>query len=315
MEIFISLHGEYEERQNMAQIIAIMNDKGGVAKTTTTANLATALWLLGKKVLVVDTDQQCNLTQMMDKTSTLPAEDGMPMTMWEWLHDIQRVPVYERYPGLDYIPSSREMANASEYLFHQNRREYFLSKRLNSIRNEYDYILIDCIPGGKNLMNTNVLTASDAVIIPTEASFFSVQGTPNLMNFINEIRNDFEKELPVMGYLLIKYDKNTILGKQIKQFYQTPSDTLGGPLFPIQVRRCQRCNESPGSEQTLFEYAPDSTAADDYMMLAEFMIGRHPRPKKWTPATWGKKALDAFVAFQTLRDAQMEDMKKKARSV
>ena len=291
----------------MAQIIAILNDKGGVAKTTTTANLATALWLLGKKVLVVDTDQQCNLTMMMDKTSIMPAEDGMPMTMWEWLHDIKRIPVYERYDGLDYIPSSRQMANASEYLFQQNRREYFLSKRLNLVRDEYDYILIDCIPGGKNLMNTNVLTAADSVIIPTEASFFSVQGTPNLMNFIREIRADFEKELPVMGYLLVKYDRNTVLGRQVKEFYQSPSPTLGGPLFPVQIRRCQRCNESPGSEQTLYEYAPDSTAADDYMMLAEFLTGKRPRPKKWTPEVWGKRANDAFVHFQQYRDSLLEE--------
>lgn len=287
----------------MAQIIAVLNDKGGVAKTTTTANLATALWLLGKKVLVVDTDQQCNLTQMMDKTSILPQENGSPLTMWEWLHDINKIPVYERYDGLDYIPSSREMANAQEFLFQQNRREYFISKRLNMIRDEYDYILIDCIPGGKNLVNTNVLTAADSVLIPCEASFFSIQGTPNLMNFINEIREDMEKELPILGYLLVKFNRQTLLGREVKQFYNTPSESLGGNLLPVQIRLCQRCNESPGSEQTLFEYAPDSTAADDYMTLAEHLIGRRPRSKRWTPAVWGKKAKDAFAQFINERNS------------
>lgn len=280
----------------MAQIIAVLNDKGGVAKTTTTANLGTALWLLGKRVLLVDTDQQCNLTQMMDKTSTRPQEDGQPRTIWEWLHDITRVPVYERYPGLDFIPSSREMANASEYLFQQNRREYFLSKRLNPLRQEYDYILIDCIPGGKNLINTNVLTASDVVLIPTEASFFAVQGTPNLINFINEIRTDFEKELPILGYLLVKFDKQTTLGREVQEFYNSPSPTLGGTAFPIQIRRCQRCNESPGDEQTLFEYAPESTAADDYMALAEYICGQ-PRQRGWIWRKWRKIATEAYEKF------------------
>lgn len=291
----------------MAQIIAVLNDKGGVAKTTTTANLGTALWLLGKKVLLVDTDQQCNLTLIMDKTSLLPIDDGGPATLFEWFNDIQRIPVFERYPGLDYIPSSRRMADAAEFLSQKVANEKLLQKRLNLIRDQYDYILIDCIPGGKNLVNTNVLVAADCLIVPTEASFFSVQGAPNLLHFIEEVREGYEKELPILGYLLVKFDRNTNLGKEVKNYYKESEKHNGGPLFPIQIRRCQRCNESPGSEMTLFEYAPDSTAADDYMRLAEHILGITVRKKSWVPAVWGKKSKDAYLEFKRTQESNTDE--------
>lgn len=290
----------------MAQIIAVLNDKGGVAKTTTTANLGTALWLLGKKVLLVDTDQQCNLTLIMDKTSLLPIDDGGPATLYEWFNDIQRIPVFERYPGLDYIPSSRRMADATESLSQKVANEKLLQKRLNLIRDQYDYILIDCIPGGKNLVNTNVLVAADSLIVPTEASFFSVQGAPNLLHFIDEVREGYDKELPIMGYLLVKFDRNTNLGKEVKRYYNNSKNNIGGPLFPIQIRRCQRCNESPGSEMTLFEYAPDSTAADDYMRLAEHILGINVRKKSWVPSVWGKKSKEAYDDFKRTQQSSAE---------
>lgn len=289
----------------MAQIIAVLNDKGGVAKTTTTANLGTALWLLGKKVLLVDTDQQCNLTLIMDKTSLLPIDDGGPATLFEWFNDIQRIPVFERYPGLDYIPSSRRMADATEILSQKVANEKLLQKRLNLIRDQYDYILIDCIPGGKNLVNTNVLVAADCLIVPTEASFFSVQGAPNLLHFINDVREGYEKELPILGYLLVKFDRNTNLGKEVKRYYNNANNNIGGPLFPIQIRRCQRCNESPGSEMTLFEYAPDSTAADDYMRLAEHILGITVRKKSWVPSLWGKKSKEAYEEFKRTQQSSI----------
>lgn len=290
----------------MAQIIAVLNDKGGVAKTTTTANLGTALWLLGKKVLLVDTDQQCNLTLIMDKTSLLPIDDGGPATLFEWFNDIQRIPVFERYPGLDYIPSSRRMADAAEYLSQKVANEKLLQKRLNLIKDQYDYILIDCIPGGKNLVNTNVLVAADCLIVPTEASFFSVQGAPNLLHFIDEVREGYDKELPILGYLLVKFDKNTNLGKEVKRYYNNAKNNIGGPLFPVQIRRCQRCNESPGSEMTLFEYAPDSTAADDYMRLAEHILGISVRKKSWLPSVWGKRSKEAYAEFKRTQESSQE---------
>lgn len=287
----------------MAQVIAILNDKGGVAKTTTTANLGTALWLLGKKVLLVDTDQQCNLTFTLDRTAMGVASDGKPKTMYEWLLDINRIPVFSRYEGLDFIPSSRDMVNANDYLGNKMGRETFLSKRLELIKDEYDYILIDCAPGGKNLMNTNVLAASDAVIIPAESDIFSIQGAPNLLNFINEVREFTGTPLPILGYLLVKFEANTRMGREVKSYYNQAQDTLGGPLFPVQIHKCKDCREAPQEEMTLFEYAPKSTAADDYMMVAERLTGIKARKKNWNNTVWGKKASDAYNEFVNERNS------------
>lgn len=282
----------------MARIIAVINDKGGVAKTTTTANLGTALWLLGKKVLLVDTDQQCNLTQTMGADSVEPMSDGRPATLFEWLSEPTRIPVYERYDGLDFIPSSREMRNLESHIGTASGRDTFLRRRLSQIKDDYDFVLIDCIPGGKNLSNMNVLAAADEIIVPTEASSFSVNGTPNLKAFFDEVRENVKedpKALPVLGYLLVKYNERTTLGKEVRDFYNTPSAVLDGPLFPVSIRQCQKCNESPLQEMTLFEYAPDSTAAHDYMELAKHIIGSH---KNWTHKEWGKKAKEAFAEYQ-----------------
>jgi len=275
----------------MARIIAILNDKGGVAKTTTTANLGTALWLLGKKVLMVDTDQQCNLTQMLDQKSMLPDEDGYH-TLYEWLRDRNNIPINERYDGLDFVPSSRQMANATQELTGVAGHEMLLSRRLSLVSNDYDYILIDCVPGGKSLMNINTLVACDSVIIPTEASVFSIKGAPNLLSFINEVSENYEKNIQILGYLLVKFNPRTSLGREVKDFYRD-SPTLGGPLIPVQIRSCQRCNECAAEEMSLFEYAPDSTAAEDYMHLAEWLTGI-PRRKGWIPRVWGERSKLAF---------------------
>lgn len=284
----------------MSQIIAVINDKGGVAKTTTASNLGTALWLLGYKVLLVDTDQQCNLTQVMDRNSTKPDEDGKCHTLFEWLMDAKDSPINERYNGLDFIPSSRLMANAQRELVGVSGHEMLLKRRLKLVSDMYDYIIIDSIPGGKNVINTNILVAADQVIIPVEADVFSLTGTPNLRSFISEVCENYEKKIQVLGYLLVKYDAHTRLGKQVKAFFQSDSPTLCGKLLPVQIRTCQKAKESQGYEQTLFEYAPESTAADDYMMLAERLSGCKARRKTWTPQVWGKKANEAFNNFKNL---------------
>ena len=162
----------------MSQVISVLHDKGGCAKTTTAVNLGFALWLLGKKVLLIDTDPQCNLTDTVDKTVHKEADS----TIYEWMHDSKPgeelpLPIYTRYDGLDYIPGSHSMSNINAELQLMYNREHRLADFLDivdpesgaKIRNMYDYIFIDCAPGGETLMNTNALVASDFVIVPTEA--------------------------------------------------------------------------------------------------------------------------------------------------
>lgn len=289
----------------MSQVIAVLHDKGGCAKTTTVVNLGFALWLLGKKVLLVDTDPQCNLTDTVDKTVHKEADS----TIYEWLHDDAvranlPLPIYTRYDGLDYIPGSHSMSNINAELQLMYSREHRLSDFLDMIdpdtnlpiRQMYDYIFIDCAPGGETLMNTNALVASDYVIVPTEAGIYSLQGLPRLLAYIEKVRTQLRCKVSILGYLLIRWNANRQISKEVKAYYSNPEE-VRAPLFPVHIRECVRCTESVAHEMSLFEYAPDSTAADDYMRIAEHMIGRQTRPKTWTPMKWGQIANSAFHTF------------------
>lgn len=279
----------------MATIISIINDKGGVAKTTTAANLGTALWLLGKKVLLVDTDMQCNLTVTLDRTAINTDENLMT-----WLMGPKEAepPTYERYDGLDYIPSSQNANTLENNLRERPGGDRQLDMRLKFISHHYDYIIIDCAPGCTSMLNTNVLEASNYVIVPIRPDLFSVTGRGMLLRHIESIR-DLNYDIKIMGALLTQFDPRTSMGKRVKEFYKTSSDI---PLIPVHIRKCEELNKSIMSQQTVYEYAPGCNAADEYMMLAEYIVSKiegkqFVRKKGWTPEVWGKKASEAFDGF------------------
>lgn len=287
---------ENKRKGNMAKIIAIINDKGGVSKTTTTMNLGTALYLLGYKVLLVDSDKQCNLTITLDKTSYRVGVQ----TLYDWMKDEQSdPPVYERYPGLDYIPSSVRIDELNTWLADKVYRENYLSMRLNSIRNEYDFILIDCAPGCSSIINKNAIAAADGVIIPVRTDLYSIQGKDAVTNIIDEINRMMGKNIQLLGYLLTQFE-TTRMGKEVRQFFTNQEK----PVFPVPIRKCTKCNEAPKEQMSLYEFAAASTAADDYMRLAEFLTNRTTRPKKWTPEVWAQKASDAHERF--LKEQEQE---------
>lgn len=274
----------------MGQIISIINDKGGVAKTTSTMNLGTALWLLGKKVLLVDTDKQCNLTVTVDKTSY---SVGVT-TLYDWLKDDTiDPPIYERYEGLDYIPSSIRIDELNTWLADKVYRENYLSRLLGAVRNEYDYILIDCAPGCNSILNKNAIAASDSVIIPIRTDLYAVQGKDAVRIIVDEINKMMGKNIHISGYLLTQFEK-TKMGREVQQFFKDQPDT---PVFPVPIRKCQKCFEAPKEQMSLFEYAADSTAADDYMRVAEYIVGQKVRPKKSTPKEWSQQSNRAFDVF------------------
>lgn len=274
---------------DMAKIIAIINDKGGVSKTTTTMNLGTALWLLGYKVLLVDSDKQCNLTVTMDKTSYAPDVT----TLYDWMLDEKLAPpVYERYPGLDYIPSAVRIDELNTWLADKVARENYLSKRLELVRHAYDYVLIDCAPGCTSIINKNAIAASDGVIIPVRADLYSVQGKDAVINIIQAINEGMGKHIEMMGYLLTQFEK-TRMGMEVRDFFQGQA----APVFPVPIRKCAKCNEAPKDQMSLYEFAADSTAADDYMRLAEYLTNHMPRRKTWVPREWGQRSASAHEEF------------------
>ncbi len=275
----------------MGQIIAIINDKGGVAKTTTTMNLGTALWLLGKKVLLVDTDKQCNLTFTLDKT-TMGSTDS---TLLEWMRDRSiEAPVYERYDGFDFIPSSQNIAQLNTELLTKSGSDLYLTRRLNLLKDRYDYILIDCAPGCDSLLNANSLSAADGVIIPIRTDLYSVVGRGPLMLKIEEIRENLEKDLKVLGVLLTQFDKRTEMGRQVRKYFKDNGEM---PIFDVAIRKCEDCNKAPGNQMSVFEYNAECTAAEDYMRLAMLISGEKPNPTKWKPAQWSEKANKAYDEF------------------
>ncbi|MDO5483240.1 MAG: ParA family protein [Bacteroidaceae bacterium] len=255
----------------MAKIISFLNHKGGVAKTTTCANLATALWILGNKVLIIDTDQQCNLSGVLGFSQ----KEGDP-TLSDWLKEPVSPPIYIRYDGLEYIPASKALRNMEAELLNKRSRETILARKLEQVKNEYDYIVIDCAPGD-SVLNDNALSASDAVIIPTECSGFSLQGMQNLLLAIKEIQQEINPELKIEGYLLVKYDKQTKIAKEVSKYFERQQEV---PTLQTKIRKCVKFDESPLGHQTIFEYAPESNGAEDYMRLAEELTGCK-RPKNW----------------------------------
>ena len=291
--------------KEMSKVICLLHDKGGCAKTTTVVNLAFALWLLGKKILLVDTDPQCNLTDTIDKTVHKEAES----TIYEWMHDsksgeVLPFPIYTRYDGLDYIPGSHSMSNINAELQLMYNREYRLREFLSvvdpesgvAIRDMYDYEFNDCAPGGETLMNTNALVASDYVIVPTEASIYNLQGLPRLLSYIDKVRAQLRAHMEILGYLLIRWNPRRAISREVKAYYCDINE-VRAPLIPVYIRECIRCNESVAYEMSLYEYSPDCTAADDYMRVAEYLIGRKTRPHSWTPLKWGQLANSAYQRF------------------
>lgn len=281
----------------MAKIISVINDKGGVAKTTTVFNLGTALWLLGKKVLLVDNDHQCNLTMIMDKTA-----QNAEHNLMTWMMDgNSTLPIYTRYDGFDYIPSCTDLQDLGVFLNAKINRDLFLQKRLRWLETKgicYDFILIDCGPGGGTVINDNALAASDEVIIPVGSDTFSVKGRSILEKRIKEVQ-EADIPLKVAGVLLTKYNPRKSRAKDVKDYFTNYAKTHPDmPMIPLQVHECEAANKANGTQMSVFEYDAKSVAADDYMRLAEWLAnGSLARKKSWTPDAWSKKAGEAFVEF------------------
>ncbi len=206
-------------------------------------------------------------------------------------------PINERYPGLDFVPSTHSMANGYQEFAATTGHEMILRKRLSLVKDQYDYILVDCIPGGKNFMNTNVLVAADQLLIPMMAEPACITGIPNLMNFVSEVEASYDKKIQILGFVITRAEPNTIKYKQIKEYFQTHQEQLGGALLPFHISKCTKAAESVTHEMSVYEYAPSCTAADDYMRLAEYFVGI-PRRKNWTPKQWSDICISEYTKFQ-----------------
>ena len=247
----------------MAKIIAIVNQKGGVGKTTTCVSLAAALTEAGKRVLLCDFDPQANATSGMgvDKTVSkgiyevvigdVPAADAV---------------VHTRYG--DVLPSNKALAGAGIELITMERREFLLRDALGSLRDQYDYIFIDC-PPSLELLTLNALCAADGILVPVQGEYFALEGLSDLMNTVRLVRRSLNPRLELEGVLLTMFDGRTNLALQVAEEVK---HYFPGKVYATVIPRNVRLSEAPSHGKPITSYDRSSRGAEAYTALsAEFL--------------------------------------------
>jgi len=242
----------------MSRIIAISNQKGGVAKTTTTQAIASILKKRGYKVLAVDIDAQGNLSDSINAVVTETTN-----TICEVLkREISINEAIQNLPAFDIVPSDIVLASVEQALT-QVGKEYRLKEALKSIANQYDFILIDT-PPSLGLMTLNAFTAANEVIIPTTAGKFAVKGIKDLFNTIKSVQSYCNENLKISGILFTKYDPRTNNSKDIRILVENMSKALNIPLFNSFIRNRVAVDEAQARGESLLNYGDCKDIVEDY---------------------------------------------------
>jgi len=256
----------------LGQVIALANQKGGVAKTTTTVNLAAAMNELGFSVLTVDLDPQGNLTmsQGMDP-------DTVERSMFDVL--VHQLPIEEviQHAEIDVAVSSIDLAGAELALSSMIGRERALQKALLPMRSKYDYILIDT-PPSLGLLTINALTAADGVIVPVQCEYLSLRGLVQLEGTLTMIRENLNPTVEIRGILPTMFDSRTLHAKEAVEMLK---ENFGDLVFETRIRKTIRYAEAPVQGESILKYDPSGQAADAYRQLAkEVLNGSKPRARQ-----------------------------------
>ena len=255
-------------RSNMGKIIALANQKGGVGKTTTTINLAASLATLEKNVLVVDADPQANASSGLGVDIK-----EVDCSLYECIinHADVRDAIYTTdIDGLDIIPSHIDLVGAEIEMLNLDNREKVIQKMLAPIKDEYDYILIDCSPS-LGLITVNSLTAADSVIIPVQCEYFALEGISKLLNTIKIIKTKLNPKLEIEGFLLTMYDSRLRLANQIYDEVKRHFQEL---VFKTVIQRNVKLSEAPSHGLPAILYDADSTGSKNHLALAKEIINR-----------------------------------------
>lgn len=250
------------------KILAIINQKGGVGKSTTAVNLAAALGAAGKEVLLVDLDPQGNATSGygIDKRDI----DQCVYNVLLGETPVEEVILAQVGKGVDVLPSTISLAGAEVELVNEMARENRLKNALGSLRGRYDYILIDC-PPSLGLLTINALVAADKLLIPIQCEFYALEGVTKLLDSMKRVKSVLNPSLDIYGIVLTMYDARTNLSKQVVDEVRS---FFGDTVFETVIPRTVKLSEAPSYGQPVLDYAPENKGTEAYNDLAQEVIQR-----------------------------------------
>ena len=250
------------------KILAIINQKGGVGKSTTAVNLAAALGAMNKEVLLVDLDPQGNATSGygIDKREL----DGCVYDALLGETPLEEVILACVGKGVDVLPSTINLAGAEVELVNEMARENRLKSALGSLRGRYDYILIDC-PPSLGLLTINALVAADKLLVPIQCEFYALEGVTKLLDSMNRVKKMLNPSLDIFGIVMTMYDSRTNLSNQVVNEVRS---FFGKTVFETMIPRTVKLSEAPSYGQPIIEYAPDNKGTEAYNELAREVIAR-----------------------------------------
>lgn len=266
---------------NKATVIAVVNQKGGTGKTTTCENLGIGLANEGKKVLLVDTDPQGSLTIALGN----PRPDDLPVTLTDLMAKIMQdqppLPkegILSHEEGVDLVPANITLSGLEVSLVNAMSRETILKQYLETVKGQYDYILLDCMPSLR-MLTVNALAASDQVLIPVQANYLSAKGLEQLLQTVNKVKRQINPKLRIEGILLTMVDSRTNYAKEISTLIR---DTYGSKLkvYDADIPRSVRAAEISAEGVSIFKHDPGGKVAEAYRSLTKEVLQNAEKRRK-----------------------------------